>query len=204
MKTFYVFDIWNTEIEQYMPWDFVSEMAKRLNLKTVPLFYDGKFTTWEDIYSYVGKTEMGAASGEGIVVKSQDRLDNKSSNTPSHIKIVAKEFSEVHKSRPKRELTPEELADRQKIEDRVAAIATKRRAEKCIQRFIDDGLIPEDWDEHNLREISKLLPKAMFEDCRKEEPETVMEIEDFGKICSKLSMNYAREAIYEEKQLNKN
>ena len=90
------------------------------------------------------------------------------------------------------------------IQGSIGNVMLKKLNSAMIQRFIDDGLIPEDWDEHNLREISKLLPKAMFEDCRKEEPETVMGIEDFGKICSKLSMNYAKEAIYEEKQLNKN
>lgn len=194
MRQFYVFDVWDTVKEEYTPWSITSAIADRLGFKTVPLFYDGEFTSWEDIYALVGKTQMGGdPTGEGIVIKSQDRLDNKFSGTPAYVKIVAKEFSEVHQSRAHKEIDPAKVAERHAAEALVATIATKRRAEKCIQKFVEDGLIPEDWDEHNLKDISKLLPKAMFKDCQKEEPEIVAQVEDFGKICTRLSMQFARE-----------
>lgn len=192
MRQFYVFDIYDTETEQYMPWEFTKTVAAFLNLKTVPLFYDGPFTSWEDIYSYVGKTEMDAEpTGEGIVIKSQDRLDNKFSGTPEYVKIVAKEFSEVHDSKP-HNVDPEKLAAKTAAEELAKTIVTERRIIKGLEKFIEDTLIPSDWDEHDLGTIAKHLPRAVYNDCVKEEPETVEKIDNFGKICGSLTMKIAR------------
>lgn len=196
MNKFYVFDIWDIVKGEYTPWSFTKLIADNLGFKTVPLFYDGKFTSWEDIYSYVGKTKMKATPcGEGVVVKSQDRLDNKFSGTPAYVKIVSKEFSEVHSSKPQKEIDPEKLAARKAAEELAATIITKRRIEKQILKMIDDNLLPEDWDEKSLGVIAKNLPRAVHNDCVKEEPETVSQIEDFGKICGSLTMKLAREMI---------
>lgn len=195
MRQFYVFDVWDTEIEQYVPWFLTYQFAQALGLKTVPVFYDGLFTTWEDLYQFVGKTEMNAEpTGEGIVIKSQDRLDNKFSGTPAYVKIVAKEFSEVHQSKP-HEVDPEKLAAKQAAEAQVETIVTQRRVEKTIQKFIEDNLIREDWDEKDLGAIAKILPRAVYEDCVKEEPETVAQIENFGKLCAQVAMKHARNLV---------
>jgi hypothetical protein len=194
-KKFYIFDVWNTETEQYMPWSFTKQVAEFLGISTVPLFYDGPFISWDHVSSFVGKTEMGGEpTGEGVVVKSQDRLDNKFSGTPAYVKIVAKEFSEVHQSKS-HEVDPEKLAARQAAQDIALTIVTKRRVEKCLQKFVEDGIIPENWDEKNLGAIAKILPKAVYEDCVKEEQETVLSIEGFGKICGSLTMKFARELV---------
>lgn len=196
MKNFYVFDVWDTEIEQYLPWEQTKQMAEFCGLKMVPLFYDGPLTSWEDVYKFVGKTEMGGEpTGEGIVIKSQDRLDNKFSGTPSYVKIVAKEFSEVHQSKPQKDIDPEKLAEREKAMTITETIVTKRRVEKLIQKFVEDGLIPENWDEKDLGTIAKLLPKACYDDCLKEEPEIVKSVENFGKFCATLAMKHARELV---------
>ena len=195
MKQFYVFDVWDTEIEQYLPWEQTKQMAEFCGLNLVPLFYDGPFTTWDEVTKFVGKTEMGGEpTGEGIVIKSQDRLDNKFSGTPAYVKIVAKEFAEVHQSKA-HEVDPEKLAAREVAVVKAETIVTKRRVEKTIQKFVEDGIIPENWDEKNLGAIAKVLPKAVYEDCIKEEQETVLSIEGFGKICGSLSMKYARELV---------
>ncbi len=196
MKQFYVFDVYDTETEQYMPWDFTKQIAEFIGLKTVPLFYDGPFISWEHIYSFVGKTEMGGEpTGEGVVIKSQDRLDNKFSGTPEYVKIVAKKFSEVHQSKPQKEIDPAKVAAKQAAEDLAATIVTARRVEKAIQKLIEDGIVPEDWDEKSLGVIAKHLSRAVYNDCVKEEPETVAQIENFGKICGSLTMKLAREAV---------
>lgn len=196
MKQFYVFDVFDTETEQYMPWDFTKQIAEFIGLKTVPVFYDGPFISWEHIYSFVGKTEMGGEpTGEGVVIKSQDRLDNKFSGTPEYVKIVAKEFSEVHQSKPQKEIDPAKVAAKQAAEDLAATIVTARRVEKAIQKLVEDGIVPEDWDEKSLGVIAKHLPRAVYNDCVKEEPETVAQIENFGKICGSLTMKLAREAV---------
>lgn len=196
MRKFYVFDVWDTKTEMYVPWFLTKAMAARLGLTTVPLFFDGAFTSWEDVYALVGKTHMGAEpSGEGVVIKSQDRLDNKFSGTPAYVKIVAKEFSEVHQSKPQKNIDPEKLAARQAAEELAKTIVTVRRVEKQIQKLIEDELIPEDWDEKNLGIVAKNLPRAVYNDCIKEEPELVVQIENFGKICGSLTMQIAREMV---------
>lgn len=196
MKQFYVFDVYDTETEQYMPWDFTKQIAEFIGLKTVPLFYDGPFISWEHIYSFVGKTEMGGEpTGEGIVIKSQDRLDNKFSGTPEYVKIVAKEFSEVHQSKPQKEIDPAKIAAKKADETLAATIVTARRITKGLEKLIEDGIIPEDWDEKSLGVIAKHLPRAIYNDCVKEEPEIVAQIENFGKICGSLTMKLAREAV---------
>lgn len=196
MRKFYVFDVWDTEAEQYVPWFLTYQIAQALGLKTVPIFYDGEFTSWEDLYALVGRTEMQAEpTGEGIVIKSQDRLDNKFSGTPAYVKIVAKEFSEVHQSKPQKEIDPTKIAAKQAAEAQAEAIVTQRRVEKTIQKFIEDNLIPENWDEKNLGAIAKILPRAVYEDCVKEEPETVAQIENFGKICAGIAMKHARALV---------
>ena len=196
MRQFYVFDVWDTQIEQYVPWFLTHQIANALGLKTVPLFYDGEFTSWDDIYAMVGRTHMGAEpTGEGIVIKSQDRLDNRFSGTPAYVKIVAKEFSEVHQSKPQKEIDPAKIAARQAAEDLAATIVTQRRVEKAIQKFVEDGIIPENWDEKDLGTIAKNLPRAIYDDCVKEEPDIVNQIDNFGKICASLAMKHARNLV---------
>lgn len=193
MKQFYSFDIWDTKTEQYLPWSITRPTLQKLGLNIVPTFYNGAFISWEHIYSLVGKTEMDASPcGEGVVIKSQDRLDNKSSRTPAYVKIVSKEFSEVHQSKPQKEIDPEKLAARQAAEALAETIITERRIQKILQKFVEDNIIPADWDEKNLGQIAKILPKAAYEDCVKEEPETVAQIENFGKICAAIAMKHAR------------
>lgn len=195
-RKFYVFDVWDKDKEQYLPWDSVMLIARTFNLETVPVFYDGPFISWEHIYSFVGKTEMGAMPcGEGCVIKSQDRLGEKNSRLPAYVKIVSEQFSEVHKSKPHKEIDPEKIAAKQAMEELAATIVTERRIQKAIEKFTEDNLIPSDWDEKNLGAIAKILPKAIYDDCIKEEPETVAQIENFGKICGSLSMKIARNLI---------
>lgn len=193
MKRFYVFDVLDTYTDQYVPWSDTKSFADYLGLETVPLFYDGEFMTWEGLLGFVGKTDMGAVpSGEGIVVKSQDRLDNKFSGTPAYVKIVAKEFSEVHQSKLQKEIDPAKIAAKQAMQELAATIVTERRVAKALEKLIEDGVVPHGWDEKNLGAIAKILPRAIYEDCVKEEPETVAQIEDFGKICAKIAMIHAR------------
>ena len=198
MKQFYVFDVWDTEIEQYIPWEQTKQMAEFCGLKMVPVFYDGPFTSWEHVYSFVGKTEMGGEpTGEGVVIKSQDRLDNKFSGTPAYVKIVAKEFSEVHQSKPQKDIDPAKIAARQAAEALAETIVTARRITKGLEKFIEDTLIPVDWDEHNMSTIARNLPRAIYNDCLKEEPEVVSQIENFGKICGTLTMKHVRNILNE-------
>lgn len=195
-RHFYVFDVYNTGTEQYMPWSFVKELAAKLNLTLVPEFYVGDFESWEQIMALVGKTEFNASPcGEGVVVKSQSRLDNKYSGTPAYIKVVSEKFAEIHDT--KKPVSLEKIKEREDAKNAVAAVATKRRCEKILQKLIEDNIIPENWDEHDMKTVSRHLPKMMWNDLIKEEPEIVEKIEGFGKIAAGLAMTYAKEILYE-------
>ena len=203
-KTFYMFDVWDTETEEYLPhidtlaiFNGLEKAAQTSQqvIRFVPVFYDGEFKGWDHVYSFIGRTDLDAEPcGEGVVIKSQDRLNNKNSRTPAYLKIVAEKFSEVHQDH-KKPVDPEELKKREAERQYVATVATQRRVEKCLQKLVDEGQLRPDWDEHDMGAIAKVLPKMMYEDCRKEEPEVVTACENFGKICGSLTMTYVRDML---------
>lgn len=201
---FWMFDVWDTQTEQYLPYEETRAFYGRLiacgnkekKFNFVPVFYVGKFESWEKAMEFVGKTEVGAEpSGEGIVIKRQDYLDSKSSRLPFYVKIVSEQFSEVHKSRKQKAIDPVAIAKKEANIALAATIVTQQRVQKMLYKFIEDGLLPQDWDEHNLKDISKILPNAIYKDCIKEESETVQQIDDFGKVAAKLSMSIVRDLI---------
>lgn len=201
---FWMFDVWDTQTEQYLPYEETRAFYGRLiacgnkekKFNFVPVFYIGKFESWEKTMELVGKTEVGAEpSGEGIVIKRQDCLDSKSSRLPFYVKIVSEQFSEVHKSRKQKTIDPAAIAKKEANIALAATIVTQQRVQKMLYKFIEDGLLPQNWDEHNLKDISKILPNAIYRDCVKEESETVQQIEDFGKVAAKLSMSIVRDLI---------
>lgn len=201
---FWMFDVWDTQTEQYLPYEETRAFYGRLiacgnkgkKFNFVPVFYIGKFESWEKIMELVGKTEVGAEpSGEGIVIKRQDCLDSKSSRLPFYVKIVSEQFSEVHKSRKQKTIDPAAIAKKEANIALAVTIVTQQRVQKMLYKFIEDGLLPQDWDEHNLKDISKILPNAIYRDCVKEENETVQQVEDFGKVAAKLSMSIVRDLI---------
>ena len=191
-----MFDVLDTETEQYLPLEKTLMFFNKLNKlgieKFVPIFYNGSFVSWEHVASFVGRSDVGASpSGEGVVIKRQDNLNSKSSNSPYYLKLVSEIFSEVHKSKSKTiDLT--KMEEREKQKNIVTSIVTPQRIEKMLFKLIDEGLIPENWNCKNMSEIAKILPKEIFDDCRKEEPELVLSCDNFGKICSSVTMQYVR------------
>lgn len=201
---FWMFDVWDTQTEQYLPYEETRSFYDKLiacgnegnKFNFVPVFYIGKFESWEKTSELVGRTEVGAEpTGEGIVIKRQNCLDSKSSRLPFYVKIVSEQFSEVHKSKKQKAIDPEVIAKKEANLALAATIVTPQRVQKMIYKFIEDGLLPQDWDEHNLKDISKILPNAIYRDCVKEESETVQQVEDFGKVAAKLSMSIVRDLI---------
>lgn len=201
---FWMFDVWDTQTEQYLPYEETRSFYDKLiacgnegnKFNFVPVFYIGKFESWEKTSELVGRTEVGAEpTGEGIVIKRQNCLDSKSSRLPFYVKIVSEQFSEVHKSKKQKAIDPEAIAKKEANLALAATIVTPQRVQKMIYKFIEDGLLPQDWDEHNLKDISKILPNAIYRDCVKEESETVQQVEDFGKVAAKLSMSIVRDLI---------
>lgn len=191
----YFYDVYDLETECYLPQNEVKDIVNRLNLIYVPVFYDGEFTSWEDVREFVGKTELGGELGEGIVVKNQTRLNDPNTKLPFYTKIVTEKFSEHMNQRV---VDPEKLAEKERVNAIAETIVTRARVEKILNKLVDEGIIPEDWDEHDMSTIAKNLSKRVYEDCVKEESETAEQVgESFGKIASSISMKIAREMLSE-------
>ena len=185
----YVFDMYDSIDAKWMPQEMAKKAAAALGLDYVPVFYIGPFESWEQVNSYVGKTAMGGEYGEGVVVKNLTRLDAEdNSDLPFYTKIVCDRFKETKPQRKPKE--PDQ--DYEIGLESSKAIVTPARVTKMLNKFVDEGLIPEDWDETNLQIVAKNLPKRIYEDCVKEEPEAVEGIQNFGKFCAKISMEIAR------------
>ena len=75
------------------------------------------------------------------------------------------------------------------------SIIAKNRVEKILYKMVMDGELRQDWDEQDMKNIAKIIPSKVYEDCQKEEPEIVSQIENFGKMCSSVTMKYCREIL---------
>ena len=195
----YFFDVYNTETEEYLIQDKVKKIISDLNLNYVPVFYVGKFTSWDDVKSYIGKTEMGGEYGEGVVVKNQTKLNNPNTRLPFYTKIVCETFCETKAHSHNKVVDMEKMADREKAVALTETIVTKARVTKLINKMVDEGIIREDWDAHDMGTIAKNLGKAVYYDCQKEEPDVVDDVgEGFGKYAASTAMKFARELLSEK------
>lgn len=191
----YVYDLYNSDTKEYLHQDKVKQFCMDKNLIYVPVLYEGEFVSWDHLLTFVGQTELGGEYGEGIVVKNMTRLNDPNGRIPFYIKIVGEKFKEKadRKGAP---IDPEVLKEREYKIELTNTIVTLARVQKILHKFVDEGLIPEDWDETNMGVIAKNITKDVYYDCVKEEKDTVDEIGDtFGKFCSSRSMCLVKEIL---------
>lgn len=191
----YCYDVYNADTEQYLPQNQVKEIVKKLDLTYVPVFYEGDFVSWEHCMSFIGKTELGGEFGEGIVIKNQTMLNNSDTRQPFYIKIVGEKFQETHthKHKEPKIIDPEAMQKRVEAQKLAETIVTKARVEKLLNKFVDEGILPENWSLNEMPIVAKNLNKAVYEDCVKEEPDIVKQIDNFGKVANGIAMKLAKE-----------
>lgn len=187
----YFYDVYDTSTETYLPQSDVKNIISKLNLIYVPVFYDGEFISWEHAMNFVGKTEFGGEYGEGIVLKNQDRLTDRTNRFPFYVKIVGEQFTET-KGHKVKVVDPDKLKSLEENKALAATIVTEARIAKILNKFVDEGILPSDWGAKEMPIVAKNLTKAVYEDCIKEEPEIVKQIADFGKTANSISMQIAR------------
>ncbi len=192
----YFYDVYDTENGCYLPQDKVKEIITQLNLTYVPVFYDGEFVSWEHCIGFVGKTELGGEYGEGIVIKNQTKLNNPNTRLPFYTKIVGAKFAET-KGHTQKVIDPEKIKAVEENKALAETIVTKARVAKLLNKFVDEGILPEDWSSKEMPVIAKNLTKAVYDDCVKEESETVSKVENFGKVANSIAMNLARQILNE-------
>lgn len=189
----YCYDVYDTNTEQYLPQSTVKEIVNALGLIYVPIFYDGEFISWEHCNSFVGKTELGGEYGEGIVVKNITRLNDPNTRLPFYTKIVGESFQEHKRHREPKLLNPDIIKAREEAQELAETIVTEGRVRKLLNKFVDEGIIPEDWSITDMGIIAKHLGKEIYNDCLKEEKDIILQINNFGKVANSIAMRIARD-----------
>lgn len=194
---FYFYDVYDKENECYLPQSEVKRLSEELNLNYVKTFYDGDFISWEHCKSFAGQSDIAVDTGEGVVVKNQSKLNNPNSRTPFVLKIVVDKFSEIKKDNHRQKVEdPQKLQARAKASDIVDQIVTRNRVQKEIYKMIDEGILPEKIEPQDMKIVAQNLPKRIYDDCVKEEEESVMACgEYFGKMCGSTVMKHAKSII---------
>ena len=188
----YFYDIYDTEKELYLPQDKVKEIVDSLSLTYVPVFYEGEFISWEHCQSFVGRTNLGGEYGEGIVCKNQTRLNDPNTRLPFYIKIVGDKFQEIKGQKHVKVVDSEKLKSMEEDKALAETIVTEARVVKLLNKFVDEGILPENWGAKEMPIVAKNLTKAVYDDCVKEEPDTVKQISNFGKVANGIAMQIAR------------
>lgn len=196
----YFYDVFDINTGKYLPQNEVKQIIDKLNLTYVPVFYEGEFISWEHCMSFVGQTQMGGDIGEGIVIKNQTRLNDPNGRLPFYIKIVGDKFQETKKIKKKKP-NPQDLEMINQNLELAKTIITRARIEKMLHKFVDEGILPENWGAKEMSIIAKNITKAIYEDCIKEEPDTVAKIENFGKFANKICMQIAKEIMVKRENM---
>lgn len=197
----YCFDVFDMEAKVYLPQTAVKEMAEKLGLDYVPVFYEGKFTKWDDYMPLVGNTALGGEIGEGIVIKDMSTLDY----NVVYTKIVHEKFVEVRykpKHKVRKTVDMEKIRERERLTELAKTIVTRPRVEKLLYKLVDEGILPEDFSRKDMNIILKNLPSAVYYDCLKEEPGIVNQIENFGRYSGSLTKSVLKEIISEKEKKN--
>lgn len=171
---FYLFDVYNLETDQYMPFWYVYDVASDLQVNLAPVFKSGligRDFTFEDIQALVGKSKLAPDGvGEGVVIKNYDFKFRDGSQL--FTKIVTKEFQESNGVKsPKIASTAPDV-----ITEFVSKNVTENRIEKMLHKLVDDGKLDEDYSVSDMGTILKLLGSSVAEDVLKEELDELVKV----------------------------
>lgn len=199
-KQFFLFDIYSKSKQQYLDFDVTEHEAITLGLNLIPVFYKGKYESFEQLESYIGKTMVNGKLGdkqlgEGIVVKNVDYRDRFGNQL--FVKLVVDEFREVQKQ--KKAKNPTEFMNTPEYII-ASSVATKARVEKIIYKLKDEGVIGEEIESKQFGLIFKECNVRTWEDVVKEESDSIteeMDIEKLRKFISNLATKHAKEYLME-------
>jgi hypothetical protein len=161
MHQFYLFDVYNTNIEEYVHFSMVKDEAKRLSLNLIPILYEGQYQSFEHLQSFVGKSSLGD-EGEGVVVKNVNYKDRFGKQV--FVKLVTDKFREVQKQKAPK--------DPNKVTQEMIFVNTflrKGRVEKLLHKLVDEGVLDEQFGIEDMGIILKNLGQRSYDDMLKEE-----------------------------------
>lgn len=191
----YVYDIFNTTTEEWMPQSLVKAFAAQAGLEYIHVLYEGPFVSWEHCRTFMNSPAYGDTQ-EGIVIKNQTKLNNNETRCPVYLKIVNESFKERMAGKVREPKDPTKEAEMKAALENAKLIVTQARVEKIILKAQADGVLPTELTPQDMKEVAKVVPSAVYNDCIKEEKDIVTLVGDnFGKICGSLSMQFARQFI---------
>ena len=189
----YVYDIWDTMQQCWMPQDFVKLVCDICGLNYVHVLYEGPFISWDHIKELAkGPSAYGATTMEGCVVKNMSRLNDKMPRAPKYLKYINESFAE-NKKHPFRKIDPEKEAAKEVAKELMASICTMERVRKEIFKCIDEGLLTPPFGPESIPAIAKLGPKRVYMDLVKEENTTMRECGELaGKLSGSMTMQHVK------------
>lgn len=197
MKKWRVFDIYDSATQTWLAPDSVKDICKQYDLEYMHELFYGEFISWEHVKGFMNMPAYGSVQ-EGVVVRNITKLNSDDKYNPWIIKLVNLAFKESMKTKEKI-VDPDQEKAKEEARALVESIVTRNRVEKEIYKMINEGLLPEKLDRSNMREISKMIPKRINDDCLKEESEIVAQCGEFwGKLCAYTSMMHVRTIVLGE------
>ena len=192
-----IYDIWDKSVGSYLPQTTVKNICKRFGLEYIEELYYGPFISWDHCRSFIGKSTAYGPSQEGVVIKNQTKLLVEKPDGPIYIKIVDEKFKEAqHSNKGPKVVDPAKEAEKQKAAELASTIVTEARVRKLILKLVDEGKLPAELQPKDMGAVMKLLPKMCFDDCLKEEPETVKQLgEHAGKVIAAETAKQARKIV---------
>lgn len=194
MNKFYLYDLYDVDEHKYEPFERVKEEASEMGLNLIPVFYEGPYVSFEHLQTFVGKSVF-AEQGEGIVVKNPAYTDKYGNQM--FVKLVTPAFAEVQKQKlPK---------DPSKISPEMAFVktfVTQGRVEKFLHKFVDEGILDENFGIEDMGTILRNLNPRIHEDLLKEEADSLPEGYDeksLTKSINSVSAVIAKEIIANRK-----
>ncbi|WEG18607.1 RNA ligase family protein [Alkalihalophilus pseudofirmus] len=164
---FYLFDIFNENIEEYVSFQMVEDESERLGLNLIPIFYKGVTLPFEEIEKYAGKSMLGDV-GEGVVVKNYNYRDKY--NNQVFTKIVTKEFQEKAGVKNPKVAT----ANKDSFDQFLDTYMTKPRVEKILHKMVDEQILEEDYAIEDMGLILKNAGSRVYDDLIKEELDSLL------------------------------
>ena len=192
-----VYDIWCKSAGCYVSQERVKATCKHLGLEYIEELYYGPFISWDHCKSFLSKSTAYGNEQEGIVIKNQSKLGKEDNKAPAYLKIVNERFKESqHSKKEKKPVDPTVEAAKAEAAKLSATIVTEARIRKLILKLVDEGKLPAELQPKDMGAVMKLLPKMCFDDCLKEEPETVKQLgEHAGKCIAVETAKQARKIV---------
>lgn len=179
-----IYDIFDKSMNQYWCQDAVKAFCMQFGLEYVEELYYGPFISWDHCRSFIGKSKAYGPQQEGVVIKNQTKLYRDDVRGPVYIKIVDEKFKEAqHSNKDPKAIDPVKEAEKQKAAELASMIVTEARVRKLILKLVDEGKLPAELQPKDMGAVMKLLPKMCFDDCLKEEPETVKQLGEYAGKC---------------------